>query len=134
MKINEPATVAELTAAFSRYETALVENDVSTLNEMFWNHPLTIRFGTFENLYGHDAIAAFRQARLAVKLVRRLKNTVITTYGRNFGTSNTEFVRLDSGRAGRQSQTWIRTKRGWRIVASHASWFTPPAMAPMPAG
>ena len=132
MKINDPAAVAELTAAFSRYEAAIVQNDVATLNELFWNSPLAIRFGTFENLYGHDAIAAFRHARLAVNLVRILKNTVITTYGQNFGTTNTEFVRKDSGRSGRQSQTWIRTKRGWRVVASHASWFTPPAMSPMP--
>ena len=130
MKINDPATVAELTDAFSRYESALVHNDVSTLNELFWKNPLTIRFGIFENLYGYHAIAGFRQARLAVDLTRTLKNTVITTYGRDFGTANTEFVRHDTGRAGRQSQTWMRTGDGWRIVAAHVSWFTAPPAPP----
>ena len=92
MTINDPAVVAEVTAAFHRYEKALVSNDVATLNELFWKSPLTLRFGLFENLYGHDAIAGFRGARPNIDLSRDLKNTVITTYGRDFGTANTEFV------------------------------------------
>jgi hypothetical protein len=126
MIINDPAVVAEVTAAFDRYEKALVGNDVATLTELFWKSPLTLRFGLFENLYGHDQITGFRQARPNVDLSRTLRNTVITTYGRDYATANTEFVKHDSGRAGRQSHTWIRTEDGWRIVAAHVSWFTPP--------
>ena len=126
MTINDPAVVTEVTAAFHRYEKALVGNDTATLNELFWKSPLTLRFGLFENLYGHDAIAGFRGARPNVDLSRTLKNTVITTYGDDCGTANTEFVKNDSGRAGRQSHTWLRTPEGWRIVAAHVSWFTPP--------
>ena len=38
-------------------------------------------------------IAAFRAGRSPVGLARTLENTVITTYGRDFATANTEFVR-----------------------------------------
>ena len=126
MTINDPDVVAEVTAAFHRYETALVGNDVAPLNELFWQSPLTLRFGLFENLYGYDEIAGFRQGRPTVDLSRALKNTIITTYGRDYATANTEFVRHGSGRSGRQSHTWLRTEDGWRIVAAHVSWLTAP--------
>lgn len=119
--INKPAVVAEVTAAFERYERALVVNDESVLNELFWDNPLTLRYGLHENLYGHAEIAAFRAKRLARD--RRLMRTVITTYGDDYATANTEFERLDTGRQGRQSQTWLRTDEGWRIVSAHVSWY-----------
>jgi len=121
MRINDPDVVREVTAAFEAYETALNDNDVATLTALFWKSPLTIRFGVTENLYGHDAITAFRRARPAVDLRRALANTVITTYGPDFATADTEFVRRDSGRRGRQSQTWVRTESGWRVVSAHVS-------------
>ena len=43
MEINIPEVVAEVTAAFERYEAALVANDVSVLDELFWDSPLTLR-------------------------------------------------------------------------------------------
>lgn len=119
MQINLPTAVAEVRAVFEQYETALVTNDVATLDRLFWNSPHTIRYGATENLYGYEAIAAFRSARSAIGLERTLQNTVITTYGEDFATANTEFVR--SGRQGRQSQTWMRTPDGWRVVAAHVS-------------
>jgi Protein of unknown function (DUF3225) len=122
MRLNDPAVVAEVTAAFQAYETALNDNDVTTLTALFWKSPLTIRFGLGENLYGHDAITAFRLARPAVDLRRTLANTVITTYGSDFATADTEFVKRDSGRHGRQSQTWVRTESGWRVVSAHVSF------------
>ncbi|HEY9902256.1 MAG TPA: oxalurate catabolism protein HpxZ [Candidatus Sericytochromatia bacterium] len=121
MDINIPEVVAEVTAAFERYEKALVSNDVAVLDELFWNSPHTLRFGVTENLYGYDAIASFRKNRSPVNLERSLINTVITTYGRNFATANTEFQRQNSNRTGRQSQTWILTEEGWRIVSAHVS-------------
>ena len=122
MRLNDPAVVAEVTAAFQAYETALNDNDVATLTALFWKSPLTIRFGLGENLYGHDAITAFRLARPAVDLRRTLANTLITTYGSDFATADTEFVKRDSGRHGRQSQTWVRTESGWRVVSAHVSF------------
>ena len=61
--IDLPEVLAEVTAAFSRYEKALVTNDVAVLDETFRVDPRTIRYGTTEILYGFDEIAAFRAAR-----------------------------------------------------------------------
>lgn len=128
-EINIPEVVAEVTQAFERYERALVANDVATLDALFWNSPRTLRYGIGENLYGHDAIAAFRSARPSINLTRRLDNTVIVTYGRDFATANTEFQRDGSPRTGRQSHVWIRTDEGWRIAAAHVSLMPQPAPA-----
>jgi ketosteroid isomerase-like protein len=119
MEINLAEVVAEVSAVFAQYEAALVSNDVAVLDALFWHSPHTIRYGVAENLYGYDAIAAFRATRSAMGLERRLHNTVITTYGRDFATANTEFHR--QGQQGRQSQTWMRTAAGWRVVSAHVS-------------
>ena len=121
MDIDIPEVVAELAAAFARYEAALVANDVGVLDELFCNSEHTLRYGIAENLYGHAAIAAFRAARPAAGLARRLVNTRITTFGRDFGVANTEFERDRQTAPGRQSQTWVRMPEGWRIVAAHVS-------------
>jgi len=52
-EINIPAVVAEVQAAFDRYDQGLEDNDVPVLDDSFWNHALTQRFGVAENLYGH---------------------------------------------------------------------------------
>ena len=130
MQINLPDVLADVTAAFQRYEEALVANDVAVLDELFWNSPQTLRFGATENLYGYDAIRAFRAGRPAQGLARELFNNVITTYGRDFATANTEFRRLGSEKTGRQSQTWMRVPAGWRVVSAHVSLLlAPPPLA-----
>ena len=121
LDINLPEVVREMTSVFMRYEQALVSNDVAVLDELFWNDPSTIRYGATENLYGYSAIEAFRSARPSQGLAREIFNTVITTYGRDFATANTEFRRTGSQRTGRQSQTWMRTPAGWRVVSAHVS-------------
>lgn len=120
MQINLPDVLAEVTAAFERYERALVTNDVAVLDELFWDSPHTLRYGVGENLHGYDAICAYRAARPAQGLERSLQHLVITSYGRDFAMANTEFQRAGS-RPGRQSQTWMRTPAGWRVVAAHVS-------------
>lgn len=123
MDINIPDVVAEVTAAFQRYEKALISNDVAVLDELFWKSPQAVRYGVTENLYGYDAIANFRSNRSPANLGRVLLNTIVTTYGRDFATVNTEFKRPPtSDRIGRQSQTWMRTEEGWRIVSAHVSF------------
>ncbi len=121
MDINLPDVVAEVTVAFARYEAALVGNQVEVLDELFWNSPHTLRYGAAENLYGYDAIRAFRAGRSPQGLARRVLRTAITTYGRDFATTNIEFQRDGSDRIGRQSQTWMRTPQGWRVVSAHVS-------------
>jgi hypothetical protein len=49
---------------------------------------------------------------------------VITTYGRDFATANVEFQRAGGVKPGRQSQTWMRTPDGWRVVCAHVSLLT----------
>jgi Protein of unknown function (DUF3225) len=122
MDINLPAVKTEVEAAFALYETALVTNDIDTLQELFWNSPHTIRYGLSENLYGYGEIAAFRAARSPVGLARTTSGTVITTYGNDFATAATLFHRETTpGKVGRQMQTWARTPDGWRVVAAHVS-------------
>lgn len=121
MQINLPEVLAEITAQFARYEHALVNNTVEVLDELFWHSPHTLRYGATENLYGYEAIQAFRAGRPAQGLARSVLKTVITTYGHDFATANIEFQRAGSTRPGRQSQTWVRTADGWRVVAAHVS-------------
>jgi ketosteroid isomerase-like protein len=120
MAINIPDVVAEVTAAWERYNRALNANDVAVMNELFWNAPLTVRYGAGENLYGHAEIAAFRGARSG-PLDRTIGRAVITTFGRDYATAFCETQIAGSPRRGRQSHTWVRTEQGWRIVAAHVS-------------
>jgi hypothetical protein len=124
--INDPGVVAEVTAAVRRYEQALFTNDTATMNELFWNAPHTLRFGLTENLYGHDAIAAFRSARKPGNLRRREHHFVVTTFGRDFATANVEYAQGDPERIGRMSHTWVRFPEGWRIAAAHVSFMESP--------
>jgi hypothetical protein len=123
MDIDLPDVLAEVTAQFARYEAALVSNDVAVLDELFRNDPRTLRYGINENLYGYEAIMAFRAARSPVALMRTTDKTVITTYGRDTAVASTLFYRdVWSGKkVGRQMQTWVRFAEGWRIVAAHVS-------------
>lgn len=139
MEIDLPDVHAELGAIFERYERALVANDTATLDALFWSSPLTVRYGIAESHQGIEAIRAFRASQPAAGLERRLVRTVITTYGRDFATAVTEFVRPafeqdgELRRIGRQSQTWCRIAGhgpdGWRVVSAHVSVIDHPSPA-----
>jgi len=130
METDLPEVVAEVRAAFDRYEKALTTNDVAVLDEIFRVAPQTIRYGIGENLYGHAEIAAFRGARSPVGLMRTISRTVIATYGRDFATASTLFHRDSApGKVGRQMQTWVRFREGWRVVAAHVSLIDEPKPA-----
>ena len=122
MEINIPEVLAEVKAAFERYERALNANDVEVLDSAFWNDPRVIRYSLMDNAYGFEAIHASRLARPKADMTRTIANTVITTFGRDLATANTEFQRVESGRRGRQSQTWARMPEGWRVVSAHVSF------------
>jgi hypothetical protein len=127
MDIDQPDVIAEVSAAFARYEKALITNDTAVLGELFRNDPRTIRYGMGENLYGYDEIQAFRGARSPVGLMRRPERTVITAYGRDTAVASTLFYRDNApGKVGRQMQTWIRFPEGWRIVAASVSLIDEP--------
>jgi hypothetical protein len=122
MDVDLPEVLAEVTEQFARYEKALVSNDVAVLDELFRNDARTLRYGIGENLYGYDAITAFRAARSPAGLMRKTAQTVITSYGRDTAIASTLFYRDSApGRVGRQMQTWVRFAEGWKIVAAHVS-------------
>jgi hypothetical protein len=125
MDINLPDVLEEVTRCSERYEHALVSNDVTVLDELFWDSPHTLRYGVTENLYGYADIRAFRAGRPMAGLARTVLRTVITTYGRDAATVNIEFRRSGIDKTGRQSQTWMRLAQGWRVVAAHVSLLTP---------
>jgi hypothetical protein len=123
MIINDPSTHRELSELYPRYEKALVENDVATLTEMFWDSEQVMRFGATENLYGSSEIEAFRKARPSAGLARRILRLEIVTFGKDFGSVTLEFERdTPNGLVrGRQSQVWVRFAAGWKIVSAHVS-------------
>jgi hypothetical protein len=122
MDVDLPEVLTEVTEQFARYEKALVSNDVAVLDELFRDDARTLRYGIGENLYGYDAITAFRAARSPAGLMRKTAQTVITSYGRDTAMASTLFYRDSApGRVGRQMQTWVRFAEGWKIVAAHVS-------------
>lgn len=121
MKINDPAVLLEVEAAFAAYELALMTNDLAALDALFWPSPLTVRIGPGQNLYGSAEIQAFRQNRVGGSPRRELLKVVITTFGTDFATANAEFQREGAPAPGRQSQTWARFEQGWRVVSAHIS-------------
>jgi ketosteroid isomerase-like protein len=121
MTVNEPDVLAEVTAAVDAYETALMTNDVAALDGFFRDAPETVRYGVAENLYGFEAIAAFRIGRSGGSPQRSRLRMEITTFGRDFAVANVEFQREGAKRTGRQSQAWVRAETGWKIVSAHVS-------------
>jgi hypothetical protein len=120
--VNDPDVVAAVSAAFARYEAALLANDVATLIEFFRDAPETVRYGFDDTQYGNDEVAEFRRAQDVAAPPRSLRRTVITTFGTDFAVVDTEFVPDGSTAVGRQSQTWVLTPVGWRVVSAHVSW------------
>jgi 1-carboxybiuret hydrolase subunit AtzH-like protein len=128
MEIDQPEVVAEVKAAFERYEKALVSNDVPVLDELFRDDRRTVRYGATEILYGYDEIRSFRADRSPVALGRKLSRTIITTFGRDFAVASTLYERPSApGKIGRQTQTWVRFPEGWRVVVGHVSLMDKPA-------
>ena len=123
MEIDLPDVIAEVSAAFARYEQALVSNDVATL-ERAVSRRSRERFAmaSAKISMAMRRSRSFRAARSPVGLARRTAKTVITTYGRDFAIASTLFYRdAMPGKVGRQMQTWVRFPEGWRVVAAHVS-------------
>ena len=121
MEINNPEIVAEVNEAFMKYEKAILANDVEMINELFWNDGKTLRYGPNGTLVSHAALSAFRRSQDIGAWERRLKDTYIVTFGRDFAVANTESTRSTADGINRQSQTWVRMSEGWRIVSAHVS-------------
>jgi Protein of unknown function (DUF3225) len=120
-EVNRPEVVAEVHGVFHAYEEALVANDTETLNELFWDSPLTQRFGVADAQDGYDQVAAWRATQGSLPAGRALTHTKIVTFGEDVAVVTTYFRYPGSPMVGRQSQTWIRTAEGWRIASAHVS-------------
>jgi hypothetical protein len=121
MLINDPATLAEISALHAVYESALISNDVETLDRLFWEAPQAVRYGVTECLYGIEEIRTFRQNRPKIDLAREVTRLAITTLGTDTAIVNLEFRRQLNSRHGRQTQFWRRLEQGWKIVSAHVS-------------
>ncbi|VXC95781.1 conserved hypothetical protein [Burkholderia sp. 8Y] len=132
MDVNRQETVVEVERAFVAYERALVDNDVDTMNALFWHAPETVRYGIAEVQHGGDAIRRWRETCVPVPRSRRLHRTVVTTFGTEYATVSTEFTSDATPLLGRQMQTWARIGdvsnafAGWIIVAAHVSLIETP--------
>jgi hypothetical protein len=82
--------------------------------------PDTVRFGIADRQRGPEQLAAWRAAQPPLPAGRTLFETVIRTFGDDFGVVTTCFRYPGGPLIGRQSQTWVRTDR-WRIVSAHVS-------------
>jgi hypothetical protein len=124
--VNHPEIINELSRIFLDYEAALLANDIDRLNAYFWNSECTVRYGVAEQSYGHAAIEHYRRLATPVNPQRRLRHTVITSFGADAASICTEFFIPGSAGLGRQTQTWVHFSSGWKIVAAHVSEIATP--------
>ena len=121
VELDRPEVVADVRAAFDRYERALVDGDVAVLTELFWDDPRCVRFGVADRQQGATEIAAWRRAHPSVPAGRILCNTRVLALDDRTAVVTTLFGYPGGVVEGRQSQTWVRLPEGWRIVAAHVS-------------
>ena len=119
MEFDRPDVIAEVTEAFENYERALVANDVDRILGCF--APGAVRFGIADQQIGLDEQRRWRLAQPVLPAGRRLKDTIIHTYGESTAVVTTLFGYPGGDVLGRQSQTWVRLPAGWRIVTAHVS-------------
>ncbi|WP_226359275.1 MULTISPECIES: AtzH-like domain-containing protein [unclassified Pseudonocardia] len=120
-ELDRPDVVAQVRAAFDRYERALRDADVAVLTELFWDDDRCVRYGVADRQQGGAQIAAWRRANPGVPAGRMLSGTTVLALGSDAAVVSTRFGYPDGAREGRQTQTWARLGGAWRIVAAHVS-------------
>ena len=108
---NLPEVVEEVRERFERYEKALIEKDVETLDATFWDSPHTIRYALHENGYGFDEIHRHRLARPPGPGIKEKRIRLeILTLGRDLAMVNLEFKLRGHDLIGRSGPTltWPR--------------------------
>src|SRR5689334_9778448 len=63
VELNRPDVVAEVAAAFTAYEKALVAGDVTALSQAFWESTEVNRFGINDHQVGAAQLRAWREAQ-----------------------------------------------------------------------
>ncbi|HVH24437.1 MAG TPA: AtzH-like domain-containing protein [Pseudonocardia sp.] len=127
MRVDDPVeldrseVVAQVRAAFDRYERALADGDLAVLTELFWADPRCVRFGVADRQQGAAEITDWRRANQGVPAGRRLSETRVLAVADHTAVVTTLFGYPGRAVDGRQSQLWVRFPEGWRIVAAHVS-------------
>ncbi|MDE3206172.1 MAG: oxalurate catabolism protein HpxZ [Acidobacteriota bacterium] len=124
LDIDRPEIRAEVSTAFLAYEEALRGGATAALDSAFWDSPDVVRYGIADRQKGIDGIRRWRAGQGPLT-DRTLSDTTITTFGDDVAVVTTLFAYPGSTTAGRQSQTWVRTSAGWRIVSAHVSYAQP---------
>jgi hypothetical protein len=104
--------VADVRAAFERYEAALVAGDVATLNELFWNSTTSLRFGIADRQRGAAEIHNWRRRHGEVPAGRRLHTIDVLTVDRHTAIVTALFDYPGQPTEGRQTQVWVSLHRG----------------------
>jgi hypothetical protein len=111
----------EVHACFRAYEDALLARDVAAMDAWFADDHRTIRFGTAEEQWGADAVRRWRSLAPQIPAGRSLSETRVDVWTDTVAVVTTLFRYPSSVLVGRQSQTWLRTEAGWRIIHAHVS-------------
>jgi hypothetical protein len=121
VRINDPAVVAEVRAAFDAYEVSLLANDVDDLDRWFHDGPEVVRFIFGRVELGATEVAAARRAVPRQTAPRTIEQLEIRTWGDDVASAFAVCRLTESGEVVHQSQTWARLDAGWRVVAAHVS-------------
>ena len=119
MQIDRPDVVAEVTAAFTDYEDALVADEADRVVGFF--APAAVRFGIADQQAGLDEQLAWRRAQPPLPPGAGSRTRSSPPTARTSRIVTTLFGYPGSDVLGRQSQTWVRLPQGWRIVTAHVS-------------
>ncbi|MCW1806240.1 AtzH-like domain-containing protein [Brachybacterium squillarum] len=115
--------VPGLMDAFWAYETALMADDLPTLDALFAPGPDTLRGDAAGLLVGHEAISSFRGGRGGAP-ARRIVRVEVRALGERHAVvvAITELLR---GGRGQQTQVWERGEGGWKVAVAHVAVAAP---------
>jgi hypothetical protein len=129
--VNSPVTVTDtrsetaldraVLACFTAYEQALCAGDVPAMDSWFADDVRTVRFGVAEEQWGAEDIRRWRSTAPQVPRGRQLSETTVEVWADSLAVVTTRFRYPGSVLIGRQSQTWLLTDAGWRIIHAHVS-------------
>ena len=121
MRLNDPAVVAEVWAAFDAYEVSLLANDVDALDGWFHDGDEVVRFIFGRVEIGASEVSAARRAVARQTAPRTIEHLEIRTWGDDVASAFAVCRLTETGDVVHQSQTWARLHGGWRVVAAHVS-------------
>lgn len=111
----------EVMGCFTAYEAALVAGNAAATDWWFADDTRTVRFGTGEEQWGADEVRRWRSSAAPVPAGRQLTDTRVDVWSDTLAVVTTLFAYPSTLSVGRQSQTWLRTEAGWRIIHAHVS-------------